>query len=160
MKPLWSLVLGWLPATLLAADYHADSQGGDDARDGLTPQNAWRTIERVNEAVLKPGDRVLFHAGGVWSGQLHVTARGEPGRPIVFQAFGTGARPRIDTAGKFEDAVLIRNADNLEVRDFELTNRGEGDRPRRGVNIVADNCGTLSHIVVAGLFIHDVNGTQ
>lgn len=160
MKPLWSLLFGLLPASLLAADYHTDAQRGDDARDGLTPETAWRTLEKVNEAGLKPGDRVLFHAGGVWSGQLRVTARGELGRPLVFRAFGAGPRPRIDTAGKFEDAVLLRNADNLEVRDFELTNRGEGDRPRRGVNIVADNCGTLSNIVVAGLFIHDVNGTQ
>ena len=127
MKSLWSLLLGLVPASLLAVDYHADSQNGDDARDGLTPESAWRSIEKVNEASLKPGDRVLFHAGGVWSGQLRVTARGESGRSIVFQAFGAGPRPRIDTTGKFEDAVLIRNADNLEVRDLELTNRGEGD---------------------------------
>ena len=160
MKSLWSLWLSLVPASLLAVDYHADSRNGEDARDGLTPESAWRSLERVNEARLKPGDRVLFHAGGAWSGQLRVTARGEPGRPIVFQASGAGPRPRIDTAGKFEDAVLIRNADNLEVRDFEVTNRGEGDHPRRGVDIVADNGGTLSHIMVADLFIHDVNGTQ
>ena len=154
------LLLAWLPSALLAADYHLDSRAGDDARDGLTPTTAWRTLDKVNAATFQPGDRVLFRSGSAWSGQLRITAQGEPGRPIVFRAYGEGPRPRIDTAGAFEDAVLIRNAQHVEVRDFELTNRGEGDQPRRGVNIVADNCGTLTNILVAGLFIHDVNGTQ
>ena len=154
------LSLGLLPAALLAADYHVDSQTGNDAREGLTPDTAWRTLERVNAATFKPGDRVFFRAGSVWPGQLRVTAQGEPGRPIIFRASGEGPRPRIETAGAFDDAVVIRNAQHVEVRDFELTNRGEGDRPRRGVNVVAENCGTVTNIVVAGLFIHDVNGTQ
>ena len=43
---------------------------------------------------------------------------------------------------------------------MEITNQGAGDHPRRGVNLVADNCGTLTNLLVADLFIHDVNGTQ
>jgi hypothetical protein len=80
------LSLGLLPAALLAADYHVDSQTGNDAREGLTPDTAWRTLERVNAATFKPGDRVFFRAGSVWPGQLRVTAQGEPGRPIIFRA--------------------------------------------------------------------------
>jgi hypothetical protein len=34
--------------------------------------------------------------------------------------------PRIDAAGKFEDAVLIRNASGAAVRDLEITNTGTG----------------------------------
>jgi len=70
------------------------------------------------------------------------------------------ARPRIETGGGCEDALLLRNAEHVEVRDLELTNQGAGDRPRRGAHIVADNCGTLADILITGLFIHDVNGTQ
>jgi len=47
------LSLGLLPAALLAADYHVDSQTGDDAREGLTPDTAWRTLEKVNAATFK-----------------------------------------------------------------------------------------------------------
>jgi hypothetical protein len=149
-----------LPAALRAADCHVDSRSGNDSGDGLTPATAWSTLAKVNAADLKAGDRVLFHAGSVWSGQLCVTAKGEPGRPVLFLAYGEGPRPRIDTAGQFPDAVLIRNAQHVEVHGLELTNHGEGDRPRRGVHIVADNCGVLQDITVADLFIHDVNGTQ
>jgi hypothetical protein len=48
----------------------------------------------------------------------------------------------------------------VEVRGLELTNLGAGGRPRRGVHVVADNCGVLRDITVADLFIHDVNGTE
>lgn len=143
-----------------AAGFHVNSRTGDDAHDGRGPATAWRSLERVNAAAFAPGDRVWFHRGSAWHGQLRITARGEPGRPVVFAAHGDGARPRIDTEGAFEDAVLIRNAQHVEVRDLEVTNHGEGAKPRRGVNVMADNDGTLTNLVVAGLFIHDVNGTQ
>lgn len=145
---------------LLSADYHVDSRAGDDGRDGLTPASAWRSLEKVNAGSFKPGDRVWFRRGSSWPGQLRIISQGQPGRPIVFRAYGEGVRPRIDTVGMFEDAVTLRNVQHVELRDFELTNRGAGDHARRGVNIVADNSGTLTNIVVAGLFIHDVNGTQ
>ena len=152
--------LGCIGFPLRAADYHVDAQTGADDRDGLSDATAWRTLERVNRASFQPGDQVRFRAGGVWTGQLVITALGEPGRPVRFGAYGAGSRPRIDTAGAFEDAVLMRNARHVELRDLELTNHGPDDRPRRGVHIVADNCGVLTNLTVAGLFIHDVNGTQ
>lgn len=146
--------------TLQATDYHVDTRQGDDLSDGRSQARAWRSLDKVNAATFAPGDRVLFRAGGVWPGQLRVTAQGAPGRTVQFRSHGQGARPRIETAGAFEDAVVIRNAQHVEVRDFEITNRGQGDRPRRGVHIIADNGGTLTNLLVSDLFIHDVNGTQ
>ena len=37
---------------------------------------------------------------------------------------------------------------------------GDSQVPRRGVHIVLDNFGTARHIVLSGLYIHDVNGTN
>jgi hypothetical protein len=152
-----------LPRLAPATDYHVDVVRGDDAGDGRSPRHAWRSLERVQAASLAPGDRVRFRRGSVWSGQLRIVeARGEPGRPIRFEAWGRGARPRIDTAGAHEDAVLVRNSQHVELADLEVTNRGEAsaDAPRRGVHVVADNCGSLTNLVLADLFVHDVNGTQ
>ncbi len=155
-----SFFLVFLASESLAVDFYVSSQAGDDARDGQTPDTAWKGLEKVNNAPLMPGDRVFFQCGSVWNGQLRISASGTHGKPLQFNSYGSGSFPRIDTAGTFEDAILIRNAQYVEVRNLELTNRGVDDRPRRGVNIVADNCGTLKHIIVSGLFIHDVNGTQ
>jgi hypothetical protein len=143
-----------------AADYHVDSQTGDDLRNGLTPATAWRTLNKVNTATYEPGDSVMFCRGSQWAGQLVVTAQGKEGRRILFRAYGRGSRPRIDTEGAFEDAVVLRNSQYVEVRDLELTNRGKDDQPRRGAHVVADNCGTLTDIVLSGLFIHAIKGTQ
>ena len=50
--------------------FYMDDARGDDALAGTSADTAWRSLERVNAAVLQPGDRVLFRRGGVWRGQL------------------------------------------------------------------------------------------
>lgn len=154
------LAAGLAVAAVGAAEYHVDSRTGDDARDGATAGTAWRSLARVNTASFQPGDRVLFEAGSRWTGQLVVRAQGTPAHPVVFEATGTGTRPRLDTRGEFEDAILLSNAQHVVVRGFEITNTGTNRAPRRGVHILADNAGTLTNLQVADLFIHDVNGTQ
>ena len=52
------LVLGAGRAT--AAVYYIDSRSGDDARSGLAPAQAWKSLERVNRQVFEPGDQILF----------------------------------------------------------------------------------------------------
>src|SRR5512133_1572530 len=162
---LLSLFLIVISFPASAARLFVDSRGGDDANSGMSRGEAWRSLERVNRAEFKPGDRVLFVRGSAWSTPLVVTAVGGAGRPIVFEAMGRGPRPRIDIGGRFEDALVLSNAQQVVVRDFEITNHGaEGagtnTPPRRGVHIIADNSGTLTNLVVSDLFIHDVNGTQ
>ena len=72
--------------------YHVDDNAGNDDRDGLSPASAWRTLEKVNQAPLKPGDRVVFRRGGQWRGQL-APRSGAAGASVTYGAFGTGARP-------------------------------------------------------------------
>ena len=70
-KPWWFLLLALalIPFTeLAAASYHLDSTAGDDARDGNSPESAWRSIERVNRETFQPGDRILLRAGSKWDG--------------------------------------------------------------------------------------------
>lgn len=148
-----------------AAQYYVDSARGDDKHPGTSPNRAWHSMEKVNSTVFAPGDRVRFVRGSSWTTPLLISARGTASRPIVFEATGRGARPRIDAAGRYEDAVVLSNAQHVVFKDFEITNTGEqgsgtNTPPRRGVHIIAENCGTLTNIVVSDLFIHDVNGTQ
>lgn len=42
------------------------SNNGDDGNDGLSPETAWSTLDRVNNASLKYGDAVFFERGGIW----------------------------------------------------------------------------------------------
>lgn len=133
-----------LSAVAAAKEYRVDCQGGA----------GFKSLEEVNSASLKPGDAVRFKSGCAWAGQLVA----QPG--VSYGKYGSGKLPRIDAGGKFEDAVLIRNAPGASVRDLEITNRGEGEAVRRGVHIVADNAGVVKDVTAAGLYIHDVNGTN
>ncbi|MBQ1278143.1 MAG: carbohydrate binding domain-containing protein, partial [Thermoguttaceae bacterium] len=81
-------------ALSFAADYYVDSRTGDDADDGLSPENAWRSLERVSSAKLQPGDAVYFKAGERWRGGLK-PASGEPGKPVLYSSYGEGAKPSI-----------------------------------------------------------------
>src|SRR5262249_20714151 len=50
------------PRVVLSVTYYV-SESGNDANTGTPVQNAWRTIARVNQQALAPGDTVLFQGG-------------------------------------------------------------------------------------------------
>jgi len=92
-----------LPACLLVLTvsagtnrtFYMDSAAGRDTADGLSPQTAWRSLERVNKAragEIQPGDRVLFKRGGLWRGML-LPASGTKGNPVVYATYGEGPKP-------------------------------------------------------------------
>jgi len=74
------------------AVYYADSRNGDDSCDGMSADTAWRSLEKVNAAPLKPGDSMLFRRGSFWRGQLD-SKNGEPGNPVRYGAYGEGPKP-------------------------------------------------------------------
>jgi len=78
-----------------AVIYYVDATGGDDEADGLSEENAWKTITKVNAATLLSGESVLFKCGETFSGQLAPTDSGVSGSPITFGSYGTGAKPII-----------------------------------------------------------------
>jgi hypothetical protein len=90
-------VLGAEPGASAGANapahtYFVDASGGNDANGGLAPQSAWQSLERVNAAPLRPGDKVLFKRGESWRGQL-VPHSGQEGAPVMYGAYGEGAKP-------------------------------------------------------------------
>ena len=57
---------------LSAAEYFVDAIHGDDSSNGLSPEAAWRSLEKVNGTTLAAGDVVRFRSGQVFPGQLRV----------------------------------------------------------------------------------------
>ena len=143
-----------------AETWHVDSVRGDDRRTGLSPGQAWRSLARLQQAPLKPGDMVLLVAGSVWREPLLITRSGAEGAPITVARLGDGPRPRIEAGGVAENAVEIRNADNVTISGLEITNNGPGTPIRRGVFVNEADFGVARNIVLRDLYIHDVNGTN
>lgn len=70
------------------------SENGDDRNDGRTPETAIRSIERIPELDLKPGDGILFERGGMWyipyrDPQFSFTI----GEGVFAGAYGEGDKP-------------------------------------------------------------------
>lgn len=64
---------------------------GNDENDGLTPETAWKTIEKVNEYKYKYGDGVFFKRGDSWRQTYALrTTKG-----VTYSAYGEGPKPRI-----------------------------------------------------------------
>ena len=143
-------------------NYYVNSRDGNDALNGLTPQHAWRSLNKVNSTVFHPGDSVLFIRNGRWSGQLTPAGSGMPGSPIVFGAYGQGQLPQLEAKGRYKSAVLIRNISNVVVRDMDISNKDSSVAEQKtgptGVCIMAEDCGTISNITLSDLYVHDING--
>ena len=50
--------------------YYVDSLNGSDDNDGLTPEKAYQTLERINGITLSAQTKVLLKAGSVFFGTL------------------------------------------------------------------------------------------
>jgi hypothetical protein len=74
------------------------ANAGSDAADGKSDANAWATLDKVRSYGYTPGfaagDHILLNRGDTWREQLkHYESAGLPGAPIVYDAYGTGAKP-------------------------------------------------------------------
>lgn len=157
--PAMLLALACCLAPASAAVYHLDSLTGADSASGLSPALAWRSLEKANATELKPGDQLLFKAGGRWSGRFTPQGGGDSKARVLIGRYGDGALPRIDGEGKFPDTVQLKNISFVEMADLEITNRGPKSAPwRTGVSVLADGVGKMQRIYLQRLFVHDVNG--
>lgn len=103
--------------------FYVDSEDGADDNVGLSPDEAWRSLDRVNSAELKPGDTVRFKCGGVWRGSL-TPASGENGAPVSYTSYGQGERPLLlgsRPRNRAEDWVQVtKNVWATRPQEYEL----------------------------------------
>ena len=84
--------VGRPPAEAAADARAAYARDADDAKTFFIEPET--TLDDVNAMDIRPGAKVLFRRGGVWRGQLWPKS-GKPGHPVVYGAFGEGAKPVI-----------------------------------------------------------------
>lgn len=88
-----------LPMGLMGQGRHFYmSAAGNDANPGTHPDSAWQTVTKLNSALSSnylPGDTVSFRAGDTFLGGINVNLGGDPTGNVVFNAYGSGAKPVI-----------------------------------------------------------------
>lgn len=153
MRALVPLCLLVLAGPLLAATYYVAASGGDDARSGLSPQEAWRTPAPAGRRSFAPGDRLLLRAGQTHPGPLVLHAVGTAREPFVLGRYGRGPRPHLQGTPGHEAVLALRDSEYCEVSDLELSGA------RSGVFCYVKDVGVAHHLHFRRLAIHDIRGS-
>ena len=163
---LMSCIGGGIPLSSCASDsgtaYYIDPDTGDDNNSGLTPQKAWRSLEKAKDMTLAPGEKLLLKRGATYNGQLEICGRGTPAQPVTIATYGDKALPQPCIVGQDVSlyAVRIYNSEYLTLRDLEIVNTGKHPLPMRtGLKIECKDYGVSRNIRIDGLTIRDVNGS-
>ena len=168
--------------------YYVDATEGSDENDGLTPETAWKSLDKVNQTTFAPGDHILFQCGETWTGELMPKGSGIKGNPIVISSYGEGDKPLFmpgedrvlpyfNVANdvlrdkKINNGISFYNQEYWEIRNLELydpdfdENRpteGYGQKAsdvyRRAINLIAEDAGDLYGFTIDNVTMHGFRG--
>ena len=108
-------------AGAVAEDYYV-SRLGDDSATG-TQDQPWKTISRVNQASFKPGDRILFEGGSIFTGTLRLSQddSGTAEQKLIVGSFGA-RRATID--GGNGSAIVLAGCSHTVIRELIIVGSG------------------------------------
>jgi hypothetical protein len=141
--------------------YYVSAAAGNDANDGLSPEKAWKSLDKVNVQHFAAGDRILFQSGSVWHGQLRPQGSGTEGAPVCIDRYGEGALPKIDQDSLPGAVLLLENQEYWEINHLELTASMSqpGERKVGGIHVIATTADhVLKHIVIRNCVLHHLTG--
>lgn len=165
---------GLIAQPALAAEtgttYYVDAITGNDDGAGTSEGSAWKSLAKVNSLELAAGDEILLRRGSVWADQqLTPQGSGIEGDPITIDAYGQGAKPRIEANGVHPDGLRLWNADYWEIRNLDISNTAFVTDPTvynaagragdfRGIHIGGDDGRAHHHFVIDAVDVHDITG--
>jgi len=75
------------------SEYYFDSEAGSDENPGTSEVKPFRSLEKLAQMPLRPGDIIRFRRGSVWRAQLNFQGNGVKGEPIHITTYGEGPKP-------------------------------------------------------------------
>ncbi len=119
----------FLPTDLCGGKtYFVSASEGDDQNDGLSPATAFRSVEKVNQLSLSPGDSILFRRGDCFLG-VHLAPKGsgdpKRGKWITIDAYGEGKDPLFKDASQNMPAISLQDKSirgGYRIRHLQIEN--------------------------------------
>lgn len=128
--------------------YFVSSLNGSDENDGLSENTAFKSLKKINELSLMPGDKVMLIRGSVFENEfMHIKNCGDiNGDLIEIAAWGDGDLPKINAnsngiwhqdygieldfkghrcKGDVSSAILLYDVENILINNIEITNKEE-----------------------------------
>ena len=115
----YAIIFIFLSTILFAqTTYYVSNSEGNDNNNGLSQSSPIKTINKINNIKLKPGDKVLFRRGDTWNSiSLKITNSGTNSQPIIISDYGTGNFPIISLKQELDG---WKNSNNWEKIDNSL----------------------------------------
>ncbi len=118
------------------------SPNGNDSNSGNSPDDAWQTINKVNQMQFEPGSRILFEGGKSFAGNLYFTVGdgNDASKPIKVSSYGTG-RATIKAGDK--DGIYVYNTAGIIIDNLIFSGSGMYSNTASGINFYNDLPGDL-----------------
>ncbi len=125
------------------------------------------------------GDYLHVKGSGNKDASIKISAYGDETKPrpiintngngVWYEDYNTSLDSSSHTfQGDVSTSILLKDVEYVEVSDLEITNALSKDEEshyndadqmdRTGVAVIAENIGTVNHVVLKNLYIHDVDG--
>jgi hypothetical protein len=128
--------------------YYIDRESGRDTNEGISETRPWRSIDRVNRTVFRPGDRILFAGGQTFAGTIRLDSNGTIGQKVVVASCGE-ERAVID--GGNGGGLVADGCMHIVVKDLHFLGSGRKDRNTAdGIRLLNTSDVTVTQVEVSG----------
>ena len=151
---LWGEVVFQSPENgIIEAEFSSDntcpnntyyvSPAGDDNNSGLTPNDAWSSLDKVNSMIIKPGDAVLLEGGKSFPGTLKFDSKDANGgaeAPVTVSSYGTGRATILAGDGH---GIDIYNTAGFKINNLKVSGNASTGIKNSGIQFYTDLDGDL-----------------
>ena len=108
------------------------SPDGDDNNSGHAPNDAWKSIDKLNSVALAPGNKIFFEGGKQFSGNIFLDQNdgNDPAKPILISTYGTGKATILTDA---EFGIKAYNTSGFDINNLIIKGSGKSVNNESGI---------------------------
>lgn len=150
-SPLPALLLFWFCYTSNAgATTFYVSLTGDDFHSGASPENAWKTVAKVNQYSFSAGDAVLFEGGKTFHGPVNFSGndQGTAENPIVVSSYHLQKEgPATINAGRGR-GIDVYGTSGMHISNLKIVGDGPDKNHASGIIVHTSRPEGAAHIKI------------
>jgi hypothetical protein len=130
--------------------YYVDGEIGEDRNEGASEIHPWRSVDRVNRMIFRPGDRSLFSGGQTFAGTIRLDSNssGTTKQKDVVTSYVEG-RATID--GGNGGGLVADGCEHIVVKNLNFLGPGRKDgNTADGIKLLHTRDVAVMHVEVSG----------